>query len=184
MTKIPFLATMVFLASVPIALAQPPQKGHQVRWDLPQIVMGTALVGGLDTGRDASSGDIVTLTGSGDAEPAEKDAAGGGTFVHRHANGTEVAHGVYLVTGFVSWQPAGGALPIADGIGHVSETSAGILMMTVRLFPSGGSHVDGVLGVDCHLLGATFDIEEGITLAVDGFHFVQNTGVTLFHLQK
>ena len=163
--------------------------GNAVRWDLVQIVQGTVLAGGTDAGQDAASQDTVSLTGSGSADPDERDATGGGLFVHKHANGTEVAHGVYVVTGFVSWRPAGGSLApagVADGIGHLSETRAGILRMTVRLFPAGalpGTHADGILTVDCALPGATFAIKEGITFAIGTFHFTQHGGATLFHIQ-
>lgn len=172
-----------------------------IRWDLVQIVQGTVLAGGQDVGRDAASHDTITLTGSGEAEPGEKEAAGGGTFVHRHRvsgrrsdhrdedrDATEVkVHGIYVVTKFIDWQPAGGELRVADGIGQASEASSGILTLKVRLFPHGGGHqdgVDGVLTVNCRLHDGRFDIEEGITLAINGFYFVQDEGLTLFHVQK
>jgi hypothetical protein len=169
-----------------------------VRWDLVKIVQRTVLAGGKDVARDAASHDTITLTGSGEAEPSEKEAAGGGTFVHRHRasgrrsdhrgeerDGPEVeVHGIYVVTKFIDWQPAGGVLEVHDGIGKASEASSGILTLGVRLFPSGGGHRDGVLTVNCRLAGGRFDIEEGITLAVDGFFFVQDEGRTLFHVEK
>jgi len=172
-----------------------------VRWDLVKVVQGTVLAGGKDVGRDAASRDTITLTGSGEAEPGEKEAAGGGTFVHRHrasgrrsdhrgdereekdASEGEV-HGIYVVTKFMDWQPDGGKLTINDGIGQASEASSGILTLKVRLFPSGGGHQDGVLTVNCRLPDGRFDINEGITLAIDGFYFVQDEGRTLFHVQK
>ena len=182
------LFAVVYLAAVTSsALAQPRALGHDVRWDLVQIAQGVVLPGGTDAGRDAGTGDTILMTGSGDAEPAEGNAAGGGTFVHRHANGTEVAHGVYVVTGFLSWDPAGGTLEgtgLTDGVGRIEEESSGILTLVVRLFPSGGGHADAVLGVNCNLPGATESITEGITLAVGNLRFVQNGGATLLHVQK
>jgi hypothetical protein len=173
-----------------------------LRWDLVKIVQGTVLAGGTDVGSDAASHDTISLTGSGEAEPGEKEAGGGGTFVHKHrasgrrsdrrggdkdedaAEGEVEVHGVYVVTAFVDWQPAGGKLNVVDGIGQAAEASSGILTLKVRLLPSGGGHHDGVLTVHCRLPGSTFDIDEGITLAIDGFHFVQDEGRTLFHVQK
>ncbi len=184
MRRVLLFASVGVLALAPNAWAQPERKGHDVRWDLAQVIQGTALAGGTDVGRDAATGDTVSLTGSGDAEAAEGNAAGGGTFLHRNARGAEVAHGVYVVTGFLNWEEAGGTLPAADGIGHADEASAGILTLMVRLFPSGGGHTDAVLGVHCALPGATAQIEEGITLAIGKLHFVQHGGVTLFHIQK
>ena len=170
-----------------------------VRWDLVKVVQQTVLAGGKDVGKDAASRDTITLTGSGDARTATKDAAGGGTFVHRHRDRAARAHsnrrgererpeeierrGIYVVTAFIDWRPAGGTLPVADGIGRRSEASAGILTLSVRLFPSGGGHQDGVLTVNARLPNETFDIEEGITLAVDGFFFVQDGGAALFHVR-
>src|SRR5260370_24617377 len=78
-----------------------------VRWDLVQIVQGTVLAGGTDAGQDAASQDTVSLTGSGGADPDERGATGGGLFVHKHANGTEWAHGVYVVTRLLRWRPSG-----------------------------------------------------------------------------
>src|SRR5260370_41860572 len=69
------------------ALADDEGKGKLVRWDLVQIVSGEVLAGGTDTGQDATK-DVVHLTGSGQAEPARREAAGGGTFVHQHGDGT------------------------------------------------------------------------------------------------
>src|SRR5713226_6023173 len=81
-----------------------------LRWDLVQIIQGTVLVGGMVRARDAATGDVVTLTGSGEARPGDRTAAGGGTFVHKHANGSEVAHGVYVVTAFKSFRNGHGSL--------------------------------------------------------------------------
>ncbi len=177
------LATFTLIA--PAGLAQQRQAlGHHVRFDLVHAVQGVVLTGGEDVGRDAATGDTVRLTGSGGFKPATMDAAGGGTFVHRHANGTEVAHGVWVVTGFVSWEPAGGVLPsfLTDGIGEVSEASAGIVTIHVELKPSSGGTVPATLSVNCDLPGATFPIVEGITLNVGSFVFEQHSGATLFHV--
>lgn len=177
-----FLGLAIATAGHTAAFAQAPRLGHTVRWDLVQIVQGT-LPGGVDVATDPTTGDSISLTGSGSSKPSEGDATGGGTFVHRNAKGKKVASGVYIVTGFVSWQPANGVLPpVADGIGHAEEASAGILTMNVTLVPESGSPVPGVLSVDCNLPGATFVIVEGVTLQVGPFHFVQALGATLFHV--
>lgn len=177
------LATFTLIA--PAGLAQQRQAlGHHVRFDLVRTEQSTVLAGGEDVGRDAATGDTVRLTGSGEFKPATMEAAGGGTFVHRRANGTEVAHGVWVVTGFVSWMPAGGFLPsfLTDGIGEVSEASAGIVTIHVGLKPSSGGTVPATLSVGCNLPGAAFPIEEGITLNVGSFVFEQHGGLTLFHV--
>jgi hypothetical protein len=184
MRRIVFLVAIGFVAIAATALARPRAHQRTVRWDLVQVVQGTALAGGADVAKDAATGDTFTLTGSGNAEPAEREAAGGGTIVHHFANGRPDAAGVYVVTGFHGWQPGGGQLPIADGIGEVSETSAGVLTLAIRIFRASGGFSDATLTVNCRLPGATVDVEEGIELSVGAFNAKQNGGVTLFHLQK
>ena len=168
------------------AAGQSAQQGSIVRWDLAQIVQATVLAGGTDQATDAATGDVVTLTGSGQANLGPHPrAAGGGTFVHTRTDGhgtQVVARGIYVVTGFVSWRPDSGTLPVADGIGFAEQASSGILTLNVRLMPEGGSPVDGVLGVNCELPGATFVTFEGITLKVGSFDFRASGGVTLFHV--
>src|SRR6266851_3088548 len=94
----------------------------------------------------------------------EEMATGGGTFVHRHANGTEVAHGVYKATGFQSFKAAGGSLAptgLADGIGTLAQTMGGLLVVNIAAMPATGGSIGGVLGIDCALPGVEFPIEEG-----------------------
>jgi hypothetical protein len=184
MRRIVLIAAITTAGFPAISLAQPPAKGHTVRWDLSQVIQNTALAGGADVATDAPTGDTFTLTGSGDAEPAERDAAGGGTIVHHFAVTGVESRGVYVVTGFISWQRGGGVLPVADGIGQASEASAGVLKMTIRIFRATGGFSDAVLSVNCHLPGATVDVAEGIELKVGTFDAKQTSGVTLFHVQK
>lgn len=134
---------------------------------------------------DATSNDTVTLTGSGQALPPRGTATGGGTFVHKHADGTVFAHGVYRVTGFKSFTDAGGSLvgtPLTDGIGTLGQTTGGILTLAVAVLPSGGGSLEAVLGVNCNLPGSEFPVEEGVTLSVGPFAFKQAGGATLFHV--
>jgi hypothetical protein len=182
-----FAVTLVVAVMAP-GLARGGQAlGQNVRWDLlllqPPESPTTAVAGGTNIGRDAATGDTVELTGSGNAIPALRDATGGGTFVHRHADGSEVAHGFYLVTGFVSWHRRTGTFPLPnDGIGHASQASAGLLSLNVRFFPSGGSPHDGVLTIHCHFPDTPGPGDEGISLVVGPFNFVQAGGATVFHV--
>jgi hypothetical protein len=169
------------------ALADDEGKGKLVRWDLVQIVSGVVLAGGTDTGQDSATKDVVHLTGSGQAEPARREAAGGGTFVHQHGDGTAVAHGVYVVTGFKAFDNAGGTLVgtgLKDGIGELDETTGGILSLHVHLVPSSGPAHDGVLSVNCTLPGSRPGIGEGITLSVGPLNFTEHGGATLFHVLR
>jgi len=71
-----------------------------LRWDIVTVNSGVVVAGGTALSKDAATGDTVSLTGSGQANPEERTAAGGGTFVHRHADGTVFASGAFVVTGF------------------------------------------------------------------------------------
>jgi hypothetical protein len=173
-----------------------------VRWDLLQPVNGVAVPGGMDVATDATTKDMITLTGSGQAEPREGEAAGGGTFVHQRADGTLVAKGSYFVTGFVSWQRLPGGdfsmTGLVDGIGNGTgatpderEPSSGVLTLDVRLVPDGtapSAGVNAVLSVHCHLPGTLVPGFEGVTLAVGSLNFTAEAnanptahGITLFH---
>ncbi len=171
----------------PAAVLANEKNGEEVellRWDLVQIVSGVVLPGGTDVAGDAGTGDKVSLTGSGQAEPKEGAAAGGGTFVHRRKDGSEVAHGVYFITGLGSFANGGGSLVgtgLTDGIGKLDGTTGGDLSLKVRLIPASGGSADGVLGVHCELPGSA-PTKEGVTLSVGPFKFVQDSGGTLFHV--
>jgi hypothetical protein len=158
-----------------------------LRWDLVQFLQGTALAGGTNQATDEVTGDVTTLSGSGHAEPKKRRATGGGTFVHRHADGTVLVQGIYRVTSFNSWTPAGGNLAPAgakDGIGTLEQTTGGLLVLRIVALPVGGGMVEGTLGIDCAVPGVKFPIEEGIHIDILNFHFKQSGGFTLFHVLR
>lgn len=166
------------------------RRGKIVRWDLAQIIDGVVLPGGTDVSA-ASDGATIALTGSGHAEPRKHRAFGGGTFVHSDAAGTEIAHGVYYVTGFVSWERLrGGSIVglLTDGIGPIKKATSGILTLNVHLVAAGGApEFDGQLTIYCHLPGTIRDVPEGIALAIPdaGLTFdEQVSGLTIFHLLR
>lgn len=164
--------------------------GHEkVRWDFIQLggaaATTTALPGGTDVGLDASTGDTLELTGSGIVKPDSGDVTGGGTFVHKNSGGTVLAHGFYVATGFVSWEPRAGTFPAPnDGVGHLSQASAGVLVLDVQAYPDGGplGGISGVLTIHCHFPDTPEEDEEGFELTILTFHFTQHGGVTLFHV--
>jgi hypothetical protein len=185
---------------------EPNENGGQhnrfVRWDFLVIANGVAVAGGTDVSTDPATKDTLALTGSGQVEPRENEAAGGGTFVHKHADGSLVAKGAYVVTGFVSWQRLRGGnfakTGLVDGIGNgpgssedEGEPSSGILTVSVRFIPDGAAPsagVDGVLSVHCNLPDTVGGDFEGFTVTVDGLSFTPAAnadpnahGVTLFH---
>ncbi len=157
-----------------------------IRWDLVAVGGGAVVPGGTDVGKDAATGDTSSLTGSGFARTGEGTATGGGTFMHRNAAGTEIAHGVYYVTGFKTFTNGGGSLAgilTTDAIGRLDQTTGGKLFVSVHLVAVSGEMLNGVLGVHCVLPGGAAT-EEGITLTVDNtpLNFVQHGGATLFHV--
>ena len=166
------------------------KKGTLIRWDTIEVTdSGVILPSGSSVAKDAGTGDTVTIVGSGQAEPDDDEAAGGGTFVHMNAGGTELAHGLFFVTGFNSWHSAGGSLAglgLQDGVGEIDETSGGLLAMDVHLVPSSGNALDGVLTIHCSLPGSSGSIIEGVSLTIAGtaLNFAQDTGDNLFHILR
>jgi hypothetical protein len=166
---------------------------HEVgllRWDLvqptPASTVTVVVAGGTDVARDAATGDTISLTGSGESRPHKHKATGGGTFLHKHANGTEVGHGVYVVTSFKSFTNFGGSLAgtgLTDGIDDIHKTTGGILSLMVHLTSTAGMTADGVLDVHCSLPGGK-PTTEGVQLSIPAFHldFIQQSGFTLFHV--
>ena len=153
-----------------------------LRWDLIAVGGGVIVPTGTDVSTDASSGDTVRVTGSGFARPDEGKASGGGTFLHRRSDGSEVAHGVFIVTGFNSFTDLGGSLAhtgLTDTIGKLKQTTGGTLSLNIRV---AGAPVTGVLEIHCTLPGGRPDTE-GVRLVVAqfGLDFRQTTGSTLFH---
>jgi hypothetical protein len=178
------------------------QHNRFVRWDLVLIANGVAVAGGTDVSTDAATKDTIALTGSGQAEPREDEASGGGTFVHKHADGSLVAKGAYVVTGFVSWQRLRGGdfakTGLIDGLGNgpgssvdEDEPTSGILTVSVRFIADGtppGAGLDGVLSVHCTLPDTVGGDFEGVTVDLAGLSFTPAAnadpdahGVTLFH---
>ncbi len=185
----------VVLAGPAAATGAPGGKalGHTVRFDVVQFANagpeGTAiLAGGSALAEDDATGDTVTVTGTGQAKGGGDDASGGGTFVHRHSNGSLVASGVWVADSVAGWEPANGSLAglgLTDGIGHIEDTSGGVLFLNVTLLPDAGGSLPAILGIHCVLPGSTNpSIEEGVSLEAGPFHFeqVEEGGATLFHV--
>lgn len=155
----------------------------KLRWDLVSVGAGAIVPTGTDVSTDAATSDTVRITGSGFAWPDEGKARGGGTFIHRRADGSEVAHGLYVVTGFNGWTNGGGSLAatgLTDTIDRLDHTTGGLLTLNIRV---AGAPVTGVLEIHCTLPGGRPDTE-GIrfVIAQFGLDFKQTSGATLFHI--
>ena len=162
------LAVVTTAAWAAAAPASAGPEGHSVvRWDIINLTKGGVLLaGGAATSTSSATGDTLTLTGTGQAEPAEEEAAGGGTFVHRDKNGAVHARGVYTVKHFVSFKRASGSLVgsgVVDAIGELGESHSGVLTVRVAFRVGGKVAARGTLVVTCALPGAPAGLEEGVT---------------------
>jgi hypothetical protein len=185
------LALILTLSALVLAPGSAQGGGHglghpKVRWDFIQLggagSTTTAIPGGTDLGLDAGTGDILELTGSGIVRPSDGDVTGGGTFTHMRDDSV-FAEGFYVLTDLVSWERRPGTFPAPnDGVGHIEQASAGVLVVDVMLFPDGGSPVSGVLTIFCHFPDTPGPNDEGFTLDVGTFSFEQAGGITLFHV--
>ena len=163
-----------------------------VRWDITSVAHGVVFANGTSVSTASASGDTLTLTGTGDAQPSDARAAGGGHFVHRTSDGTVLARGYYTATRFVSWQDDGGALPLVDAIGARPQASAGVLKLGVTFFVHGQPAAHGLLTITCALPGNTgTNLEEGVqaavrpvgsTLTIKFDEKEPDNGPTLFHV--
>jgi hypothetical protein len=119
----------------------------------------------------ASNGDTVSVTGSGEFGVHPKSATGGGEFTHEFADGGSVS-GTYEVTGLVSFQPYGCGIVASVGAILPPDFCGGKLKMRV-LLSAGGATLPGTLTVFC-IIGPNppnshdDPSEEGIGLVVPG----------------
>jgi hypothetical protein len=161
-----------------------------LRWDLIDLdFAGTA--GGKTVSTDPTTGETLTLTGSGTFD-VELEADGGGRFVHRSETGKVLGRGVYRVTKLGSWDPSAGSLVgsgLIDAIGDLSEARSGIARLRTVFYVRGEVAAHALVTVFCDLPGGpTFG--EGVTVrgeTVDGtsFNFSErhpDEGPTIFHV--
>jgi hypothetical protein len=170
---------------------------RSLRWDLVHLNLNAmplqAVPGGTVTSKDEATGDTVSLTGSGQFTPSRRIASGGGTIVHKKADGTLVGEGYYYVTKFVSFRTGGGEPPkIVDRVTGRAQGSPldGILRLRVKTVPvvdgkPQAAH-NGTLTIYCHFEHNKIGVkesDEGFTLSVDNFRFKQTPmgGFTVFH---
>jgi hypothetical protein len=168
-----------------------------LRWDFVTVDLAAkpipAVPGGSDVSKDEATGDTMTLTGTGQFTPSRRLATGGGTFVHKKADGSLVAQGYYYVTKLLSFRVGGGEPPkVVDRVTGRLQGSPldGILRVRIRVTPvvdgkPQAPHT-GTLTIYCHFEHNKIGVkesDEGFTLDVDTFHFKQTPmgGFTVFH---
>jgi hypothetical protein len=167
-----------------------------VRWDIFSLdfAAGTASPGGVASAL-AEDGSMITITGSGTfvapvgGTGRSGATKGGGTWETFDAAGVSTGSGTYEVTGLVLWEQAPGTFPLpTDLIGDITETSAGLAVLTIEY--SDGER--GILVVSCHLVGTPDSVFEGINASKGFVHYYDNVtplpGVdanrTLFHVRQ
>jgi hypothetical protein len=119
-----------------------------VRWDIARCDSDScvALVVGGHARWRSGSGATIRFTGTGQAEPREGEAAGGGVWIRKNSRGQVVRRGTYKVTGFISWNGFGGTLGnVQDGIGNRNEVRSGVLRLRIHLFALPNSKQPGVI---------------------------------------
>jgi hypothetical protein len=111
-----------------------------IRWDIAKChapSCAALVIGGHAAWRSAAGAKII-LSGSGEAEPGEGEAAGGGTWTRMDAHGHVVGRGAYQVTRFISWRGFGGVLGnVVDAVGHRKDYRVGILKLHIQLLGKG-----------------------------------------------
>jgi len=119
------------------------------------------------------TGDTIRLTGSGNFDPSSSTVTATGSFTHYCASCGGIIRGTWVATGFTSFTPYGGPNP---------GTQGGLLVITVTLFPTGGSsHPGAILQISSSINAPLGAPDEGIT--IPNFGFTDSIrGRTLFHL--
>jgi hypothetical protein len=192
--KLALIAVLLAITSLAATAPAADRGARTMRWDIVDLRLAAkqVLPGGSATSKDAATGDTITITGSGHYTPSKRKAAGGGTFVHKKADGSVVAQGFYRVTKFRSFRVGGGKAPpltgnIATGQGSPLD---GVLRLSVQIVPEVDGKPQaaqtGVLSIYCFFeknkIGLTHD-DEGFTLNSGSLQFkqVHEGGFTVFH---
>jgi hypothetical protein len=118
------------------------------------------------------SNHTITLTGSGSFDPTGETVVASGSFTTtNNSNGAVIHKGTWKATAFTSFCSRGGPDAGIQG---------GVLVMTVTLFPNGGSPIAGLtMTVTCLVGSGCSAVAEGVTVG-DFTDIVR--GRTLFHL--
>jgi hypothetical protein len=134
------IALLIGESSAQPQLPEPNEPHNLVRWDIAKChspSCAALVIGGHAVWRSAS-GATINFSGSGEAEPREGEAAGGGTWTRMDAKGRVVGRGAYRVTRFISWRGFGGVLGnVVDAVGHRRDYRVGILKLHINLLGKG-----------------------------------------------
>jgi hypothetical protein len=119
-----------------------------------------------DVATASSNGDTIEIAGEGTLKVHPKEASGGGTLVHRDADGNLLGQGTFEVTELLSFKSYGAGDP--DLI--PADWRSGKAIFRVDLIAGGNVVAEGILTVGCRLPGAKMPggLFEGATLNVQG----------------
>ncbi len=129
----------------------------------------------------AANGDRIEINGDGELSIHPKSVTGGGTFVHRDAEGDVLAEGTWAAVRLESFQSYG---PSPE---FPSTFEAGKAFIAVELLPDGGPSIGGTFTLGCVLEGGEADDPggafEGMKLSLRGgpnFNRPDPPSLTLF----
>ena len=130
----------------------------------------------------AANGDRMEINGAGELSIHPKSVTGGGTFVHRDADGNVLAEGTWAAVRLESFQSYG---PSPD---FDPTFEAGKAFIAVELAPDGGGpSIGGTFTLGCILEGGEADDPggafEGMKLSLKGgpnFNMIDPPSLTLF----
>lgn len=135
----------------------------------------------------ASNGDSIEITGAGELTDGTNSASGGGTFVHKDADGNVVGAGTWVATELLNFKTYGPS-PATD---VPVDWRTGLARIRVDLMVGGVKVAEGILSIGCRLPEVELppSLFEGVKLNIQGglnFNKVQTEGemppggVTLF----
>src|SRR2546428_4249356 len=136
-----------------------------------------------DFALSTATGDRLQLSGTGTFNAGARSVDGGGTFEHRHADGSLFADGSWIAVGIVSWRSYGNGVPQ----GLPPNFFGGVLVILIEVHPNlpGDPVLQATLRVDCVLGHPPAGAEEGIQVDVPSFPITfdhEDGGATLFVL--
>jgi len=168
-------AIILLATMLSIAIAQPVLAAQATTTSYSFDLLGpnTAVAGATIPGTPIVAGDVIRFTGSGAFDTSASTANGGGSFTHSRPDGTIIARGTWVVTGFQSFTSYGGPEP-----GH----QGGLLHVTVTLYGPEATFTGLTLQVSCLINAPSGAPAEGTTLV--GLFSEPTGGHTLFHLNE
>ena len=170
---------LVLLSSLLIMIAVVPALQGAVRASSPSsysfnlIGPNQALATNTIPGTPIEAGAVLRLTGSGLFNLSSATASGGGSFTHYNPDGSVFARGTWVVTGFQSFTPYGGA---SSGI------QGGLLLVTITIIGPEATFAGLTLQVSCEVNAPSGSPGEGTTIL--GLFPVPDGGRTLFHISS